>query len=436
MKLKTIIGVLIIICSVDLYAQNRLTTSMVDSLSYAQYINGDWDNLITLSNRAIKQGIDYYYLRMRVGYAYYMKQNYRKAIVQYHKALQENPIDTYALSQLLYAYQFSGRKYDAYTLSSKIDSLQSPELYNDFVPGIRSIGLFYTYNNGNNGDIADQIRNNIPTNENGIQKLTNNFSVNTFYLSHNIGRRLQVNHSLSYLKKNEHSFVVLNNNLYESANQVLNQWNYNLQMQINLAKGIIITPVYHYLRLKIPVKASGIDDYKDASSLYGMLFNADICNINAGMSYLQGEMNSTDQKQYGVHLRYYPMGNLNLYYFFNGYFQQQHRAEMSTTNFIHQHTLGFKISNYWWTELSYMAPNLTDFYDPISGGVWNSLEGTKNTVNLKHVFFIKNSKLSLILNTGMYQSVSEFVPDEFYFNRFNSHTYSNINFTGGLLWNL
>ena len=222
MKLKNIVSVLFaaLLCT-SLFSQEKMTAAEVDSLTYAQYLKGDWDNLIKSGTKALEHGIDFYYLRMRIGYANYMKQNYRKAIPHYQKAFKESPQDAHALAYLLYSYQFSGRKYDALALSNQIDSLNNPKLYSKFSPGIKSFGFFFTYNNANASNTQQKVGNGIQVSTDGIQKTTNNYNISSMYLSHSMGRHITVYHNISYLQKNEHNFSILDNQVYESENQDL-----------------------------------------------------------------------------------------------------------------------------------------------------------------------------------------------------------------------
>lgn len=62
----------------ELLAQQSLPK--VDALTYQLFQQKAWDNLIKEGNKAIQNGIDYYYLRVRMGIAYYEKGNYSGAI--------------------------------------------------------------------------------------------------------------------------------------------------------------------------------------------------------------------------------------------------------------------------------------------------------------------------------------------------------------------
>ena len=64
----------LIIAVLPLSAQNKNTYAYFDSATYKQYLDRDWKNLQRTSEKAFREGIDYYYLRMRAGIAFYRER--------------------------------------------------------------------------------------------------------------------------------------------------------------------------------------------------------------------------------------------------------------------------------------------------------------------------------------------------------------------------
>jgi hypothetical protein len=67
------VALIILLCSAGLLKGQQITYSYIDSLSYAQYMVGDWDNLIETADIAKKGDINFPLLSMRIGYAALMK---------------------------------------------------------------------------------------------------------------------------------------------------------------------------------------------------------------------------------------------------------------------------------------------------------------------------------------------------------------------------
>ena len=83
-----------------LSGQTDLNFQLADSVTYRYYISGMWTELIELGERAVEEGIDYKYLRQRIGYAYYMKGDYVRAGMNFEKALKSDTYDPFTLAYL------------------------------------------------------------------------------------------------------------------------------------------------------------------------------------------------------------------------------------------------------------------------------------------------------------------------------------------------
>jgi len=110
----------IVLFSIALKLNGQMTGSFryADSLTYTLYTEKHWNDLIKEGNRSLRDGYDYYYMRMRIGIAYYEKHNYVMSAIQFRKALVFNENDQIALEYLFYSYYLSGRTPLAWTLMS------------------------------------------------------------------------------------------------------------------------------------------------------------------------------------------------------------------------------------------------------------------------------------------------------------------------------
>jgi len=89
----------------------------IDSLTYRQYLDGDYRSLIETSNIARNEGISFYYLNYRTAIAYYLLKDYAKAATFYKATLSEKPDDQQLIESLYYAYLLSGQKENAAILA-------------------------------------------------------------------------------------------------------------------------------------------------------------------------------------------------------------------------------------------------------------------------------------------------------------------------------
>jgi hypothetical protein len=93
-----------ILISVPLFivAQDKHYNLKVDSITYSHYLNANWNNLIAEAKKAIKDSIDFKYLRQRLAYAYFAKGDYINSQQQYEKALKFDEKDMGTRTYLYY----------------------------------------------------------------------------------------------------------------------------------------------------------------------------------------------------------------------------------------------------------------------------------------------------------------------------------------------
>ncbi|MEW6135320.1 MAG: hypothetical protein AB1583_06365 [Bacteroidota bacterium] len=98
-------GKWLVLCFFLLYAltlkaqQEKLDYRTTDSLTLKYYLTGEWDSLIRVGKAS---GLDYYWLNARMGYAWYAKGKYGRALRYFKKALINNDADPFSLE--FYAY--------------------------------------------------------------------------------------------------------------------------------------------------------------------------------------------------------------------------------------------------------------------------------------------------------------------------------------------
>lgn len=97
-------------------AQENASLS-INAKSYQLYEKQQWTELIAFGEEALLKETDYFYLRMRIGIAYYEKSNFALAQVHFRKALYFNSTDVLAQEYLYYCYVFTGKQEEAMQLS-------------------------------------------------------------------------------------------------------------------------------------------------------------------------------------------------------------------------------------------------------------------------------------------------------------------------------
>lgn len=104
-----------------------------DSLSWQLYQQGRWEELLHTGKQLNKQGIDYYYLRMRMAVAAIETGRYDDACLFLDKALIFNPRDIHARRLLVLARQYSLMPAEAGSVFANMPLEQQSKL--NFKPG-------------------------------------------------------------------------------------------------------------------------------------------------------------------------------------------------------------------------------------------------------------------------------------------------------------
>jgi hypothetical protein len=397
--------------SMTLTAAGKLDFATVDMLTFRCYQENKWDSVILVGKQALRQDIDYYYLRVRMGISYYNKSDYFHAATHLEKARQFNSEDPLVANYLYYAYLYSNRKEEAAVIHSfmteearksattgkgflqeahveagmTLSSDKSPDnlgtmMGNDSIYGERDL-----YGNSSYSDLALKM------------KVSNRVSLSLAYnyLNFSKTKYIQYGHAEAHLDtivNNEFS-----NDYFYSYPWTIRDtsFKYNvyqhegyLSANIVLPWGIKIVPAVHLLHVKYAAtsprisadSASDIAYYRKADSSYHMFsypaaqysfdktdtsFNNWVVSLglskdfgifNLGLNGSWSNLNGRKQKQAGISLTYFPFGNLNFYgtTIATGFFQGKDKR------LLLGQVLGAKITPWMWAEANFYYGDYTN----------------------------------------------------------------------------
>ena len=120
---SVVIATALLIVSLLSDAQEMKGFRYHDSLTYNLYMEGRWKDLTQAAREALSEGHDFYYMRMRLGIAWYERSFYAAAEKQFRKALEFNSEDPIATEYLFYCRLLSGE----FPTASRILSLMTAE---------------------------------------------------------------------------------------------------------------------------------------------------------------------------------------------------------------------------------------------------------------------------------------------------------------------
>ena len=100
----------------------------VDTETYRLFQEQKWDSVILIGKSALRENIDYFYLRLRMGISYFEIKKYVQAIEHLGKAHEFNSIDPIAIEYLYDSYILAGRNSDARVLVDKMPAMLKDKL--------------------------------------------------------------------------------------------------------------------------------------------------------------------------------------------------------------------------------------------------------------------------------------------------------------------
>ena len=211
-------------------AQDTINSTTVDQKSYQLYLDNNWTALIKYGNAAVSKGIDYFYLQMRIGIAYYEKKNYSLAEGHFKSALKFNSDNDLAQEYLYYCYIYNGRYEDARRLSKSFSKELSAKTGTDIQSSVGFIIIEAGSKKTDSISYYDVHR-----------KTSSNYYKSPVYfqfgLNHYIKNRVSIFHAFTYF--NQQTFL-----------SHVSQIQYYFKTAIPIKNNWLISPSIHWINIK------------------------------------------------------------------------------------------------------------------------------------------------------------------------------------------
>jgi hypothetical protein len=427
----------------------------VDQGTYDLYLEKHWDELIRVGKVGLKQDIDYYYLRMRMGIAYYETKNYKACQAHFRKALEFNQGDPVASEYLYYAYLFAGQPEQASILAKDF----SPSLMEEINPPTGKIAdrlaLEYLYNFNDTKDLLanpDDYFTGLPA---GYQLVTLNYSNLNAMLHHAFSPGITLTHAYTYLNKTNYYYYNDGLTPFGIDGQKVIQHQYYISPSFSTNRGLTISPSFHYLRSKfqVPYIVSGSGGPGPGGGGGGSIQYSDLfaSHYVGGLSILQSAgrftirlagiysyLNKTSQVAGTAGLTWYPLGNLDLYL---GTSLNVHNENTNQNNveLIPDFLIGFGITSRIWMEFSGTYGNMRNYTEGNGYMVFNGLDWLIYKAIGTIIIPITPKGSSIYLGTRFAESKSQFVLRDTPFDASSGQDINNIisnsiSIFGGLSW--
>lgn len=339
--MRTILGVLLlfILFTASMHAQNNFIA--LDKKTYDYYIRGDYENLNKTADTMLSRGMDYYYLRMRLGLLSFNKQLYSSSLEHFTKAAEFNSIDTLPMVYIYYSYLYSGRKADA-------------NLYLESIPAVKKSSSLKSVKISGFSDIF--VGSSISANDVTLYRINrlyyeavkSSISINAGFEGWISGRFKGLFAFTNYHKTGTvySSADISGKNLNFTQNQVY------ARLSGFLFPGWEFTGFSHVAFYKDPVttaKAGTEDPVNESTTEYlaGLGISKNGSKIRTGVNLSLSNFSSSYQIRGEPFLTFLPNGNLNLYSTTGGMYQYD--KYWGGTYQVNQE-IGIKLSGFLWLE--------------------------------------------------------------------------------------
>lgn len=380
-------------------AQTSLNFQYVDSLTYKYYNTGKWDDLIKLGNEAINNGIDYKYLRQRLGFAFFSKEDYFEAKKNFLKATSYDSFDKFTLLYLYYSILYTTQSEFARSFTNNMPPDLRSSLSMKPFQLVESMEFEYNYKYG-----TSTLRSN---------PQYFHIGVNSF-----LGDKLELYQMFSYYNQNITLKKPDENKLIDDR-----QSEYYALMKFRFSPNWMLKAAYHNLN-------PGYDSLTGPANLGFLEFSANSGQFSFAINASVMKNDKYSVVQSGIQSGIAFSGNLHSY--FTGILSMvdQQNTNMilrqNTSKVIYNQTAGFRVSKKTWLEGNLTFGNLTNYQDHDAMYVYNLIDPTTFRAGVT-LFVFCNRHITLWANYA-------FEKKEYYEN--GNYHYNQFSYLGGIKWKL
>jgi tetratricopeptide (TPR) repeat protein len=438
--MPVILAVIFTVTHSHLKAQESIDFKNADSLTYHFYETGNWQELIESGKSAIHQGLDYYFLRMRIGIAYFELGRYRAAGVHFEKALEFYSNDKVAMQYLQKSYNWGGMETESVALAHRFSFLKKDGVEPVFIRGFSVFGGAAVSGSSTqlkNTDLDGEANIYGEINANG-NMYYGHAGITVAPLQH---LRLYLGYTRLKLEKNQRIVMEGADSMNNRYNLIQHQFHANLPLRI--AKGWQIIPAFTILNFRDKPLIIGYDtvnyeylirqvDTTITNYIVSLKLLKSMPYYDVGAMAGNSNLNNKDQWQGTFILNLYPFANLDLY----SYSRISTLKAPEEYRWHFRQTLGGKVLPKLWLQGSYQWGDLTNAYDENGLLVFNTSAEISSRLSAA-AFILITEKLTLQLEytfTKQQDTYIEFID----YNTFIMQpvNYNNHNFMGGLTWKL
>jgi hypothetical protein len=383
--------IILFFASVTAAGQSNLNYQYIDSMTYKFYLQKEWDKLIRTGKEAVDSGIDYKFLRQRLGVAYFAEADYLESRKHFKKAESFDSYDQFNNLSLYYTYLNTVQSDYSWFYASKLpDNIKKDNNIKQFKL-VESIDLEYNF-----------------------KYAATNLRGNPQYVRAGIASRPFLRLGIYQMAAVfDQDIAVIGNQGNSSINN--RQSEYYALLKLNLSSSFILKSAYHYFNINYSSTPSRSD-----LGLIGLSACFSRFNLDGSVSVLNTGQGYVNQYSLGAGVTF--TGRRQTYLVSS--FALVDHSE--TDNLIFTQKAGIQLNRNIWAEGNVTFGNLTDFHDFDALYLYNSVDPTVFKSGITS-FFRAGKKFTLWANYN-------YEMKEYY--ELGSNYYNQFSYLIGIKWNL
>jgi hypothetical protein len=383
--------IILLFTAASVSAQSNLNYQYIDSLTYKYYTDKDWDKLISAGKEAVDSGIDYKYLRQRLGVAYFVKADYLESRKHFKVAESFDSYDPFNIEYLYYTYLNTVHGDYSWYYASKLPDDVKSTLNIKQIRLVESLDLEYNFKYA-----ASELRGNPQYARIGI-------SSRPFL-------RMGV---YQMLAKFNQDLTVFENHGNTSISNI--QSEYYALLKFNLSSAVILKSAYHYFNINYSSTKTRAD-----LGFFGLSACLNRFNFDGSVSVLKNEQGYVNQYSVSAGAAFTPKRQIYLISLFSLVDHSE------TDDIIFSQKAGIQLNKNIWLEANATIGNLIDYNDYDALYLYNSVDATVFKTGITS-FLRAGRKISIWANYS-------YEKKEYY--EMGSNFYNQFSYLIGIKWNL
>ncbi len=439
---RIVLVLMVFLFSDAAFGQTQPTTTSVDAATYQLWVQQDWDALIETGNEALDNGIDFYYLRYRLGVAYYEHKNYHRAARHFQKAFDMNGDDDLLKEYLYYSYLLAGRRHDAYYTEQLFSNRTRRKLNLGADRPLKNVSVTWGRQQGASSSVTDAFNSSIGSE--GYQTVSTGFNLFQIGAEHRAGSRTWVSHSYTHLQKSYFLFSNIDGLPVIDPDETVYLNQYYIGSTTLLKPGLDLRLGIHYINLlqyvttvSPPPRPRTVRTSVTNSDFVGYAaINRRFSYAETGFSSSISNLNSATQLQQNAYLSLFPFGNLKFYTTSILHYQSDKAGSQNwRSNAIFTQRAGAQMINRVWTEAFFSIGDQLNIVTDNGQTVFNDTDIITSRFGIRLHALITN-RLNLILNYNQTEMESRFTPDGSVTDLPDPVSYNTHNLTMTILWTM